>query len=51
MLELYIYMLKDAKVFKNYMFQMSRFKEITREEESTKLGGNPKAFSFKSTPC
>jgi hypothetical protein len=52
---IYIYMcvclLKDVEVFKNYMFQMSRFKEITKEEENTKLGGNPRAFCFKSTPC
>jgi hypothetical protein len=36
--------LKDVEVFKYYIFQMSRFEEITREEENTKLGGNPKSF-------
>jgi hypothetical protein len=27
---------------------MSRFEKITREEENTKVGGNPKAYYFKS---
>jgi hypothetical protein len=31
----------NVKFSKNYLFEMSKFKKVTREEKNTKIGGNP----------